>query len=237
MSALRRCCDLIGRLGRGVPLALAGILLGACATSMEKPDEAPETCRVQVEENFGEPEFRPHPFSGSDGTFVGIVSVAGEAAMGPPSPATLVAVPLGAIAGGIVGTVCAVYSARMPNANADFREILRTADSGLVKREIEARLNRERPACAVARSNDAVNPSGDTVLTIEKITVMMGCPYGKQEFSVAVHWRAVLGSRTIESPKWNRARAGATGWGNSKPPSVNAESTACDARASRPSPT
>lgn len=136
-------------------------------------------------EKFGHPEFQPNSLSGSGGTFAGAGQGFVEGLKGGRD--AIILAPLGMIIGAGYGTACAAAASERPNANADFERLLREADSGALRRALEARLASPRPECD---ASDRKGPT-DAVIEIDRIQVGMPCLLGKQEFEVMAEWRTV----------------------------------------------
>jgi hypothetical protein len=175
------------------PLALAAIcpaLLAGCVSPYLSAEARKQACEIAVEEKFASALFKPNSLSGAAGPlagagqgFVGGGQVGGQGA--------LLTAPIGFIVGAAVGTACAVAGAQHPNADRDFERLLHDADTGLVKRTLEARLKTPRPECPSAVSDRPAGALPDARVEIEAIQAGMSCLIGRQEFWVAAKWRTV----------------------------------------------
>ena len=92
-------------------------------------------------------------------------------------------------AGAALGLGCGAAGAAHPNAEAEFRAIVVTADRGELKQALEAALGPPGAACRNASEGTAARP--DTVVRIESVRLTMGCPAGQQSYYIAVKWRAM----------------------------------------------
>lgn len=174
------------------PLAAALLvpaLVAGCAGPFIRPDDRKEACNVAVDEKFGSVTFVPNNLSGPAGTLsgAGVGALQGLASGG--GIGVLFTLPLGLILGAGYGTVCAVASAEHPTADADFERFLHEADTGALRRALQARLESSpRPECATATARGA---APDAVVHLDRIEARMACLHGVQEFEVVVKWRTV----------------------------------------------
>ncbi len=167
-------------------------LLAACALPLLTPDERKQVCQVVVDEKFGVPVFQPNVLSSPAGGLAGagLGAHAGMQASGG-SLAMLLTVPIGATIGAVGGVACAAAGMAHPAADADFADLLRAADIGVLARTLEAEFNAPRAECSQVHADRAVASEPDGVIEIEKIHVGMGCLLGRMEYWVAVDWRTI----------------------------------------------
>ncbi len=166
--------------------------LTACAGPLLAPEERKHVCQVAIDSKFGAPAFHAHPLSNPAGGLSGAAAgaVAGLTAV-PNIWAWIVTVPAGAAVGAVGGTACALANESRPTANADFERILDSVDAGSLTHGLEAGLNAPRAGCARTEPNASADAGPDTLVEIEQVDITAGCPFGQQEYSVAVKWRVL----------------------------------------------
>jgi hypothetical protein len=102
------------------------------------------------------------------------------------------------------GAACGVAASSRPDAEADFQRLLTAASPGVLKRAMEAELNAPRSGCERSQA-DAAGP--DTVVELESVAVGMGCALGRQEYFIAVKWRALTAAdRRVLATKTTHCR-------------------------------
>lgn len=181
---------------RGMPATGGSALVGAmfivfgamsaCTPALLAPGERGTTCGVAVDEQFEAIEVRANPVANpAAGALVGAGS-AGLIALGIIALNPL-AVIQGA-AGAAAGVACGAAAAAHPQAEAQFREIVLTAERGALKRAIEAAIPSPGAECRNVPGVATAPP--DTVVRVESVVLTMGCPVGRQAYYVAVKWRA-----------------------------------------------
>jgi len=172
----------------GMLLALAGI--NGCTPAFLGPAERGKICRVAVEEQFEAIEVQANPVANPAG---GALAGAGSAAL--VALGVLALNPLGVLQGvvGAAGSVaCAAAAAAHPNAEAEFREIVMTADRGALTRALEAAM--PSPGAGCRNGPERAPEPPDTVIRIDRVQLMMGCPTGRQAYFMTVEWRAMSAS-------------------------------------------
>jgi hypothetical protein len=117
----------------------------------------------------------------------------------------------GALLGAFVGIVgyqqCLAEMRRVPTAEIDFENIVKSADAGSLKRFMLAELDAQRPECAqVRRSETGAAP--DAVIEITKLVFERSCGDKTQIYEVSLHWRVVTmrpdGSGDVHGPRETR---------------------------------
>lgn len=179
--------------GRGraaTALAMTGLLAG-CANWMLAPDDRTLLCRVEVDEEFGAAEFRPHPLSNPGGAVTGAAGGALQGAIIGWGVGAIVYAPIGAV----MGAMCAAAAAAHPTADADFQRILAAVDAGHLKRSLQEALDAPRAECPAAGAEPPARPAlPGAVVTLDKLVVGMECLTGKQGYVIFVNWHTAAAS-------------------------------------------
>jgi len=164
--------------------AALALLAGCVSTSLGSSDRA-QLCRIELDAKLPQPVAVVHPLLTESGAAIaaGYGLLQGLAA----PPLAIVAI----VAGAYAPTACAESFSRYPSAKADYERILGTANIGLFKQAVELELAEARSECRPAPAGTPASERPDAIVEIEKIESFMGCPDGKQEFAVKVHWRVV----------------------------------------------
>jgi hypothetical protein len=164
-------------------------LVSACASPLLAPEDRSHVCHVEVDEKFGSAIFRPNPFRNPAGAAMGAAMGAGAGVFF--GPASIIAVPFFSVLFAAGGAACGAQSLSHPDAEAGFEKILRTVDTGSLKRALQEDLNAPRGGCVPVKIDDSARVAPDAVIEIEKLEVMMACGGGEQEYVVWVTWRVV----------------------------------------------
>jgi hypothetical protein len=168
--------------------ATIAILLTACGRPLLAPDDRNLICAIGVAEITVAPVFHDNALAGPAGGLLGAAQgtvqglVSGGGGMG-----AIITMPLGALIGAVGGTVCAAAGMSHPTAAADFEKLLHAADTGALKRALEAELKAARAECSPSQTAGLV-----ATIAIEKLDAGMSCPFGQQEYWIAAQWRTTI---------------------------------------------
>jgi hypothetical protein len=165
-------------------------LLSGCTLGLLAPEDRRQVCRVEVVEQFEFPVLRASPLSHpASGVAAGAASGALAGLIYGIGPQFVITVPLGAVIGATGGAVCGAAALSHPDAEAEFQQMLKAAGHGVLKRTMEADLNAPRAGCERGQADTAAGP--DTIVELERADVDMGCALGRQEYFIAITWRAL----------------------------------------------
>src|SRR5512137_1968990 len=177
---------------RGLGMLVTVGALAACAPLAMAPDDREHVCRVTVERHFDVTHFDANPLAQpASGPLAGAAGGAFAALPWSIGPQAIVTLPLGAVVGAGMGTVCAAAGASHPNAEADFENTLCDADAGSLTRALEADLRALRSSCEGAPADTSNAATADTIIHLDEVHGGMDCAMGKQTYWIAVKWRAV----------------------------------------------
>jgi hypothetical protein len=163
-------------------VAAEAVLLAACARPLLAPADRNLVCEIGVADIAVAPVFHDNALAGPAGGLLGAAQGAAQGSFG--GMGAIITMPLGALIGAVGGSVCAAAGMNHPTAPADFEKLLHAADTGALKRALEAELNAARAECSPSRKAGPV-----ATITIEKIDAGMGCPVGQLEYWIAAQWR------------------------------------------------
>jgi hypothetical protein len=169
----------------GAAVAAVAVLLTACARPLLAPADRNLVCEIGVADIAVAPAFHENALAGPTGGLLGAAQGAATGSFG--GMGAIITMPLGALIGAVGGTLCASAGMSHPTAAADFEKLLHAADTGALKRTLEAELKAARADCSPLRTAGPV-----ATVAIEKLDVGMGCPFGQQEYWIAAQWRTTI---------------------------------------------
>lgn len=167
---------------------LSSVLLSACASS-DGPlplyqEERAKICHVRVETL---PSALAVAKAGEGGVGEGLATGTALGLLLLPlyGPPALIITP-------VAGMSCGAARGKHPDGGVVFRKALETVSEDALGLALDGELTRRLAECRRVHPDPAGRERTDTVIQIKQVSMSWGCPGDRQEYFIAVNWRALV---------------------------------------------